>query len=122
MFHPKGKFAGMSVDNVAADLKSGTINPADVEINYIVRNGQTIILNTRSAQSLEAAVSRVHSGTGSIGPVVSCLKTCSMGRSVVTVVPHSILSAVQVLNDAKDQGSGAAITIVGDHSWPEFAH
>jgi len=45
----------MSVDNVAADLKSGTINPADVEINYIVRNGQTIILNTRSAQSLEAA-------------------------------------------------------------------
>jgi hypothetical protein len=27
----------------------------DVPINYIVRDGQTIILNTRSAQALEAA-------------------------------------------------------------------
>jgi hypothetical protein len=27
----------------------------DVPINYIVRNGQTIILNTRSTQALEAA-------------------------------------------------------------------
>ena len=28
---------------------------SDVPVNYIVRDGQTIILNTRSAQALEAA-------------------------------------------------------------------
>jgi len=31
------------------------MKPGQVEINYVVRDGQTIILNTRSSQALEAA-------------------------------------------------------------------
>jgi hypothetical protein len=31
------------------------MKPGDVPVNYIVRDGQTIMLNTRSAQALEAA-------------------------------------------------------------------
>lgn len=55
IFSAEGKFAGKSVDDVAAALRSGAMNPAEVSVNYIVRDGQTIILNTRSAQALEAA-------------------------------------------------------------------
>ena len=31
------------------------MKPTEVPVNYIVRDGQAIILNTRSAQALEAA-------------------------------------------------------------------
>jgi RHS repeat-associated protein len=55
MFSARGKFAGRSVDDVAAALRSGALNPGDVPIDYIVRNGNTLMLNTRSAQALEAA-------------------------------------------------------------------
>jgi RHS repeat-associated protein len=55
MFSQGGTFAGKSVDEVAAALRSGAMKASDVPINYIVRDGQTIILNTRSAQALEAA-------------------------------------------------------------------
>jgi hypothetical protein len=55
MFGSKGLFAGKSVEEVAAALRSGAMKASDVPINYIVRDGQTIILNTRSAQALEAA-------------------------------------------------------------------
>lgn len=40
---------------MAAALRSGAMKPGDVPVNYIVRDGQTIMLNTRSAQALEAA-------------------------------------------------------------------
>ena len=55
MFSAEGIFAGSSVEDVAAALRAGSMQAAEVPINYIVRNGQTIILNTRSAQALEAA-------------------------------------------------------------------
>ena len=55
MFSDEGAFAGKSVDDVAGALRSGSMNSADVPVNYIVRDGQTIILNTRSAQALESA-------------------------------------------------------------------
>jgi RHS repeat-associated protein len=48
-------FAGKSVDEVAAALRSGAMKASDVPVNYIVRDGQTIILNTRSAEALKAA-------------------------------------------------------------------
>jgi hypothetical protein len=54
-FSPEGKFAGRTVSEVAADLRSGTLRPADVPIEYIVRDGNTLILNTRSAQALGQA-------------------------------------------------------------------
>ncbi|NMG35573.1 hypothetical protein GRF61_14080 [Azoarcus sp. TTM-91] len=55
MFSAEGKFAGKSVDDVAASLRSGAMGLGEVPVNYIVRDGQSIILNTRSAQALEAA-------------------------------------------------------------------
>jgi hypothetical protein len=55
MFSRGGAFVGRSVDDVAAALRSGAMRPSEVPINYIVRDGKTLILNTRSAQALEAA-------------------------------------------------------------------
>ena len=55
MFSKGGTFAGKSVQDVAGALRSGAMKASDVPINYIVRDGQTIILNTRSAQALEGA-------------------------------------------------------------------
>jgi hypothetical protein len=54
-FSAQGKFAGRTVGDVAADLKSGVLKPADVPVEYIVRDGNTLILNTRSTQALEQA-------------------------------------------------------------------
>jgi len=55
MFSKGGAFAGRSVDEVAGALRSGGMKPSQVPIDYIVRDGNTLILNTRSAQALEAA-------------------------------------------------------------------
>jgi hypothetical protein len=55
MFSKGGTFAGKSADDVAGALRSGAMKPSDVPIDYIVRDGRSIILNTRSAQALEAA-------------------------------------------------------------------
>jgi|GEM_PF-6011242 len=55
MFSKGGAFAGRSVDDVATALRSGAMKPSEVPIDFIVRNGNTLILNTRSAQALELA-------------------------------------------------------------------
>jgi RHS repeat-associated protein len=55
MFSEGGAFAGKSVEEVAAALRSGAMQASDVPIDYIVRDGNTLILNTRSANALEAA-------------------------------------------------------------------
>ncbi len=54
-FSSEGAFAGRSVEDVAAALRSGGMKAGDVPVQYIVRDGQTLILNTRSAQALEQA-------------------------------------------------------------------
>jgi hypothetical protein len=54
-FSSGGTFAGQTVEDVAAALRSGTLSPADVPIQYIVQDGNTLMLNTRSAQALEQA-------------------------------------------------------------------
>lgn len=54
-FSAEGKFAGRAVSDVAADLRAGRLAPNQVPIEYIVRDGNTLILNTRSAQALEQA-------------------------------------------------------------------
>ena len=51
-FSQTGKFAGQTVDDVASQVSSGALKIADVPIDYIVRNGNTLILNTRSSQAL----------------------------------------------------------------------
>ncbi|WP_010465571.1 RHS repeat domain-containing protein [Acidovorax radicis] len=55
MFSKDGIFAGKSVDEVAAALRSGAMKPSEVPIDYIVRDSKTIILNTRSSQALDSA-------------------------------------------------------------------
>ena len=54
-FSAAGKFAGQSVDDVAGALRSGKLGTADVPIDYIIRDGRTLILNTRSSQALTRA-------------------------------------------------------------------
>lgn len=46
------RFRGRTIDDVAGDLSSGTLSPKDVPIDVIVRDGNTLILNTRSSQAL----------------------------------------------------------------------
>lgn len=40
---------------MAGDLRSGALNATEVPVEYIIRDGNTLILNTRSAQALEQA-------------------------------------------------------------------
>jgi hypothetical protein len=54
-FSEGGKFAGKTIDEVAEALRTKALTPKDVPIEYIVRDGNTLILNTRSAQALERA-------------------------------------------------------------------
>ena len=54
-FSAAGKFAGQTIDDVANQLRAGTLKPGDVPIEIIVRDGNTLILNTRSAQALQKA-------------------------------------------------------------------
>ena len=49
------KFAGQTIDDVAGALRSGSLKPSDVPIDFTTRNGNTLILNTRSAQALTRA-------------------------------------------------------------------
>lgn len=43
------------MDDVAGALKSGSMSAKDVPVDVIVRDGKTLILNTRSAKALEQA-------------------------------------------------------------------
>jgi filamentous hemagglutinin len=45
----------MRVDDVAAGIRDGTIDPNDLPVGYIQRDGNTLILNTRSATALTNA-------------------------------------------------------------------
>ncbi len=54
-FSQDGKFAKQPISNVVDALKAGSLSAADVPIDVVVRNGQTLILNTRSSASLTIA-------------------------------------------------------------------
>jgi len=54
-FSAGGKFAGKTVDEVSALLRSGKMKPSDVTIDLVVRDGQALILNTRSSAALTRA-------------------------------------------------------------------
>lgn len=51
----RGRFAGLTVDDVAGKLRSEDLKRKNVPIQVIVRDGNSLILNTRSAQALEQA-------------------------------------------------------------------
>jgi hypothetical protein len=56
LFSPEGKFAGKTVNDVAELLRKGDLTPADIPLEYFaLRSGQTLILNTRSAEALRRA-------------------------------------------------------------------
>ena len=55
VFSRGGRFAGSTVDEVAAMLRSGQLSPTEVPIDVVVRNGNTLILNTRSSVALTKA-------------------------------------------------------------------
>jgi hypothetical protein len=54
-FSAKGRFKGQAVNDIADALRDGTLASQDVPINIIIRDGNTLILNTRSAQALTRA-------------------------------------------------------------------
>lgn len=54
-FSSGGSFAGQTISDVASELSSGALSPDDVPVQVIVRDGDTLILNTRSALALEQA-------------------------------------------------------------------
>jgi RHS repeat-associated protein len=51
-FSAGGKFAGQTVEEVAQALKSGALKASDVPVQYVVKDGTAILLNTRSAMAL----------------------------------------------------------------------
>ena len=55
VFGDEGKFTGRTVADIADALRTGKMSPADVPIDHIIRDGNTLILNTRSSQALTQA-------------------------------------------------------------------
>jgi hypothetical protein len=55
LFSTEGPYGGQTIDNVAAALKRGTLSPSALPIQYAVRDGITVVLNTRSTQALKRA-------------------------------------------------------------------
>ncbi|MEO3850727.1 polymorphic toxin-type HINT domain-containing protein [Streptomyces sp. B8F3] len=51
-FSKGGLFKGRRIDDVAGDLRSGVMSPNDVPIKVVIRDGNMLITNTRSAQAL----------------------------------------------------------------------
>jgi hypothetical protein len=52
------QFAGKpinTVDDLASALKDGSIKPSQVKVDYIIRDGNVLILNTRTSQALTKA-------------------------------------------------------------------
>ncbi len=47
-----GPNVGRSLPDVAMDLKSGVLSPADIEVNIVRRGANTLIVNTRSTVTL----------------------------------------------------------------------
>jgi hypothetical protein len=51
-FSKAGSFGGRTIDDLAAELRSGELTASDVPIQLINRGPHALILNTRSAQAL----------------------------------------------------------------------
>lgn len=54
-FSSAGKFAGRSVDEVAEALRTGKMSAENVPIDIVIREGNALILNTRSSAALTKA-------------------------------------------------------------------
>lgn len=54
-FSIDGNFSGKSISDVADSLRNGSLSAADVPVEYVVRDGNNLIVNTRSSLSLQQA-------------------------------------------------------------------
>jgi hypothetical protein len=54
-FSAKGDFKGRPIDDVVADINNRLINPSNVKIHYVIRDGNPFIMNTRSSEALTRA-------------------------------------------------------------------
>ncbi len=54
-FSEGGQFAGRTISDIAGELRAGTMTVNNVPIEVVVRDGKTIILNTRSSVALMEA-------------------------------------------------------------------
>lgn len=55
VFSAEGLLSGCTIDDVAGALRAGSMTPNDVPIDVILRDGHTLILNTRSSHALVRA-------------------------------------------------------------------
>ncbi|WP_225000343.1 hypothetical protein [Cesiribacter sp. SM1] len=55
VFSKGGKFSNKSLNEIVAELKSGKLDPNELEIEVVVREGKMFILNTRSSFALTKA-------------------------------------------------------------------
>jgi RHS repeat-associated protein len=51
-FSRGGKFAGHTVDDVAKALQTGVLDPSDLPVEFVMKDGVPILLNTRSSVAL----------------------------------------------------------------------
>jgi hypothetical protein len=61
-FKKTGPLAGHTVEGMTAALRSGAMKPSDLDVHYVIRDGHTLILNTRTAAALTNAGSHAQSG------------------------------------------------------------
>ncbi len=54
-FHAEGDFAGQTISDVASQLRTGVLSPADVPVQSVTLDGVTLIVNTRSSLALMQA-------------------------------------------------------------------
>jgi hypothetical protein len=54
-FSDRGPLRGRYIDELVNELNSDVLKPSDLDVHYIVRDGHTLIQNTRTSQTLERA-------------------------------------------------------------------
>jgi hypothetical protein len=54
-FHPEGGLSGQTISEVADQLRSGALSTADVPVQVVTIDGNTLIVNTRSSLALYQA-------------------------------------------------------------------
>lgn len=54
-FSQEGSFAGKTIGEVSNSLRSGALKTSDVPVEYIMRDGNKLLLNTRSSLALKRA-------------------------------------------------------------------
>lgn len=54
-FSLEGTFSGKTIGQVAGELRTGTLTPSQVPVEFVTRNGVDLIVNTRSSLALRRA-------------------------------------------------------------------